>query len=276
MTAEIMIEHASGIGRWDEALQLAERMIPLARAVMPGSLLPRLLVWTGLIVLARDDTQRARALFEEAWQLSGAERALDATDATALDLANVHNVILAHTGMGTYHLSHDDWTRALAFGEQGLTLADRFGYTAWAIHRLIPLILEARLRLGDYDRVASLAARLRQQSAALGHRLGLAWATAAEALLARVKDQRPDAAARLLAAAAELDTVPFVFHAARMRRNAAQVLAADGDDAGAVRELRVAHDVFVRLGAEFELRGTRSQLRALGFPRGRRPRGSAH
>lgn len=264
MTAEIEIEHASGVGRWDEALAIAERTIPLARAVMPQSLLPRLLVWTGLIVLARDNTERARALFEEAWQLSGAERAMSPHTTADLALGNVHNVILAHTGMGTYFLSHGEWARALDYGERGLALADRFGYVAWAIHRLIPMIIEAALRTQDFTRVEVLTLRLRAQSADLGHRLGLAWATAADALVARVKYQHPDAARRLIAAADELEAVPYVFHSARMRRNAAQVLEADGDTVGAVRELRRAHDVFARLGAAFELRGVRSHLRALG------------
>ncbi len=268
MTAEITIEHASGVGQWDEALALAERTIPLARAVVPQSLLPRVLVWTGLIVLARDDTARARALFEEAWTLSGADRAVTVEgddDGAQPAMSNVHNVILAHTGLGTYHLSLGDWARAREYGERGLALADRFGYVAWAIHRLIPLLVEVGLRQLDYDRVEQLTARLRRQSVDLGHRLGLAWAAAGEALVARVKYQAPDAAARLLAAADELDAVPFVFHGARIRRNAAQVLEADGDVRAAERELRKAHAVFVRLGAEFELRGVRSQLRALGL-----------
>jgi DNA-binding NarL/FixJ family response regulator len=264
MTAEIEIEHASGIGNWDDALAIAERTIPLARAVMPHSLLPRLLVWTGMIVLARDHTERARALFEEAWELSGAARVPSGSDDGASPAGDVHNVILAHTGMGTWCLSHGEWTRALTYGERGLALADQFGYVAWAIHRLIPMIIEASLRLLDYDRVEALTVRLRTQSTALGHRLGLAWSTAAEALVARMKYQRPDAAARLIAAADELDAVPFVFHAARIRRNAAQVLEADGDITGAVRELRRAHEVFAQLGAEFELRGVRSHLRTLG------------
>jgi DNA-binding NarL/FixJ family response regulator len=135
---------------------------------------------------------------------------------------------------------------------------------AWAIHRLIPMVIEASLRTHDYDRVAALTTRLREQSTALGHRLGLAWAAAADALLARVRDQSPDAAARLLAAADELEAVPFVYHAAKIRRNAAQVLEADGEIEAAVRVLRRAHDVFARLGAEFELRGVRNTLRSLG------------
>ena len=264
MTAEIRIEHASAVGRWSEGVALAERTIPIARAVAPQSLLPRLLVWTGLIVLARDETERARALFDEAWQLSGADHVANGTGASAFDRTNVHNVILAHTGMGAYHLSRGAWARAKEYGERGVALADQFGYVAWAIHRLLPIVLEAGLYLQQFDEVETLTNRLRDQSAALGHRLGLAWAKAAEALVARLKYHSPDAAERLLAAADELDAVPFVFHGARLRRNAAQLLEADGDATAAIRELRRAHDVFAQLGAEFELRGTRSQLRSLG------------
>ncbi|HYW51209.1 MAG TPA: LuxR C-terminal-related transcriptional regulator, partial [Gemmatimonadaceae bacterium] len=264
MTAEIAIEHASVVGQWDEALALAERTIPLARATMPNPLLPRLLVWTGLIVLERDETDRARALLQEAWMLSGAEAIAGDGDDGLRAIENVHNVILAHTGMGALCLSQSEWHRALEYLERGLALADRFGYVAWAIHRLLPLIIEARLRVMDHARVEALTLRLREQSAALNHRLGMAWAAAAEALVARMLHRSPDAAARLIAAADALNAVPFVFHAAKLRRNAAQVLEADGDVAGAVRELRSAHDVFLRLGAESELRGARSQLRALG------------
>lgn len=264
MTAEIAIEHASGVGQWDEALALAERTIPLARATMPNPLLPRLLVWTGLIVLARDEVTKARTVFQEAWTLSGAAALAQGDEAGLHAFENVHNVILAHTGMGTLCLAESDWDGALEYLERGLALADRFGYVAWAIHRLLPSIIEARLRVHDYARVEALTQRLREHSVTFNHRLGLAWASAAEALVARVLHRSPDAAARLIAAADALDAVPFVFHGAKLRRNAAQVLEADGDVAGAVRELRVAHEVFVRLGAEFELRGTRNQLRLLG------------
>jgi len=264
MTAEITIEHASGTGRWEEGIALAERIIPVARVIAPQSLLPRLLVWTGLMVLGRDETERARALFEEAWQLSDAERAVEGVGRTGRELANVHNAILAHTGMGHYWLARGAWQRALTYGERGLAIADRYGYVAWAIHRLVPLVLEAGLWLQQYDRVEELTARLRTQSTALEHRLGLAWAKAADALVARLRDHHPDAARQLLEAADELDAVPFVLHAARLRRNAAQLLEIDGEATAAVRELRRAHEVFVRLGAERELRETRSQLRSLG------------
>jgi DNA-binding NarL/FixJ family response regulator len=217
------------------------------------------------MVLARDETERARALFEEAWRITGAERAfVGDDDDVVVELDNVHNVILAHTGMSSYWLARGAWTHAVTYGDRGLALADRFGYVAWAIHRLIPLILEAGLWMQNFDRVEQLARRLRTQSEGLGHRLGLAWATAADALVARLRDNSADAAERILAAADELDAVPFVFHAARLRRKAAQLLEEDGDATAAVRELRRAHDVFAKLGAEFELRSARSQLRSLG------------
>jgi DNA-binding CsgD family transcriptional regulator/tetratricopeptide (TPR) repeat protein len=265
MTAEIRIEHASGVGRWSEGVALAERTIPFAREVAPQALLPRLLVWTGLIVLARSETARARALFEEAWQLTGAEQAFTGgAPGQGLGGVNVQNVILAHTGMGAYHLARGAWARAMLYAERGLALADQFGYVAWAIHRLIPIALEAGLFLEQFDRVQALTARLREQSTALDHRLGLAWAAAADALMATYMHRAPDAAERLIEAAEALDAIPFVFHAARVRRTAAQVLEMRGETAAAVRELRRAHDVFARLGAESELRETRSQLRSLG------------
>jgi DNA-binding CsgD family transcriptional regulator len=94
--------------------------------------------------------------------------------------------------------------------------------------------------------------------------LGLAWADAADALTMRLKHHSPAAAAAILRAAQELEAVPIMFNAARLRRNAAELLAADEDREAAIREFRLAHDQFARLGAERELRGTREQLRALG------------
>lgn len=272
LTAEIAIEYASAVGDWVEGLALAERTIPIARAISPRTLLPRLLVWTGLIVLARDDEARAKALFDEAWDLAGAganspsasegERALEQLGSSAFGA--VHNVILAHTGMAAYHVSLGDWRRALEYGLQGLALADRHSFSLWAIHRLLPLIAEASLYVQDFARVEVIIARLRAQASAFHHPLAAAWANAAEALVMRLRDQSPHAAAMLLRAADELDAVPFVFHAARLRRNAAQLYEADGNTEEALRQLRRAHDVFVRLGAEQELRGTRSQMRSLG------------
>lgn len=262
-SAEIGVEYASGIGDWSEGLAMAERITPIARAIAPTTVLPRLLVWTGIILLARDQTAKAKALFDESWRISGADTVGGAIG-EGQPQRDVHNVILAHTGMAAYYLQTGEWQRALDFGTRGLEIADRYGYIAWAIHRLLPAIAESAIWLQDYDLAEAVRDRLREQSAVLGHRLGLAWATGIDALVGRLKYRRPDAAARLLHAADELDAVPFVYHAARMRKFAVSLLESDDDREGAIRELRKAHDVFARLGAEFELLRTRSHLRSLG------------
>ena len=256
--SEVSIEYASGVGDWQSGLSLAERTIPIARALRANTLLPRLLVWTGLMHLGRGELDKAKALFDESWTLSGAAEA----GQRAVD---VHTAVPAHTGMAAYALATGDRAGAIALGEAGVALADRSGYVAWSIHRLIPIILEAALWLQDFERVQRYGERLRRDSMKMNHRLGLAWATASDALVARLRDaDLPRAVELLRSAADQLDAVPFVFDAARIRRNLAQLLVALGDPEGATRELRRAHDVFARIGAETELRGARDQLRELG------------
>jgi predicted ATPase/DNA-binding CsgD family transcriptional regulator len=257
-TSEVSIEYASGIGDWQSGLALAERTIPIARAVGPRTLLPRLLVWTGLMHLGRGELDKARALFEESWALSGAAN----VEHGAVD---VHTAVPAHTGMAAYALATGDRERAIALGEAGVALADRSGYVTWSIHRLVPIIIESALWLQDFARAQRYGERLRRDATRVGHALGMAWATASDALVARLRDHDMSRAADLLQLAADqLDAVPFVYDAARIRRNLAQLLAALGDREGAMRELRRAHDVFARIGAESELRGARDQLRDLG------------
>jgi DNA-binding CsgD family transcriptional regulator len=264
-TAEIAIEYASAVGDWSEGVARAEKAIPLARAVAPNTVLPRLLVWTGLIRIQQDEPERGHALLQEAWVLTRAESVEAAVrEGRAPVTGDMNSVILAHTGMAAWHLSQREWVAALDYGQRGVALADRFGLVVWTIHRLLPIVLEAALWLQDYALVRQATARLRAQSLAMKHKLGMAWADAAEALRLRLEEQHPDTVSALLSAAAALEAVPFPFHAARLRRNAAQVMALDGDLEGARRELRIAHDVFSRLGAEYELRGTRSELRSLG------------
>jgi DNA-binding CsgD family transcriptional regulator len=257
-TSEVSIEYASGIGDWQAGLALAERTIPIARALGANTLLPRLLVWTGLMHLGRGELAKAKALFDESWTLSGAADA----DGRMVD---VHTAVPAHTGMAAYALATGDREAAIALGEAGVALADRSGYVAWSIHRLIPIILEAALWLQDFERVQRYGERLRRDSTRMRHALGLAWATASDALVARLRDGDVPRAVELLRSAADqLDAVPFVFDAARIRRNLAQLLVALGDRDGAARELRRAHDVLARIGADTELRGARDQLRDIG------------
>jgi DNA-binding CsgD family transcriptional regulator len=258
-TADVAIEYMDGVGEWREALALADRMIPAARALGQQTLLPRLLVWTGLIHRGMGDLERARSYVEEAWTLTGEGRGQ--VENAALD---VHAVVPAHTGLAGYLVAVGEHQRALEVGEAGLAIADRTGYVAWAVYRLLPFLIECSLYLEDYERAARYNERLRRDSAALGHPLGLAWATTTDALLAYLTGPADLAVPMLRAAAAALEAVPFVFDAARLRRRMALALSDAGDAAGAERELRLAHDVFARLGAEAELRATREQLRALG------------
>lgn len=76
-------------------------------------------------------------------------------------------------------------------------------------------------------------------------------------------------------AIAMLEQIPIVFDAARLRHEFARGLARTGDRYGAISELRLAHDVFLRIGAAPELERTREAMRHLGIrPPTRVKRGS--
>ena len=70
---EVAVEYASSMGRWDEGIALGEKAIALARALNQKTVLPRLLVWTGLIYLGRHELERARDYLMEAWTAAGAD-----------------------------------------------------------------------------------------------------------------------------------------------------------------------------------------------------------
>lgn len=257
-TAEVEIEYLSSIGEWDAALALATQTITTARALGQRSLLPRLLVWSGLIHLGRGEYERAKAHFDEAWSLSGAIR-------NSTRAQDVHTVVPAHMGMAAYHLAVENYRQAIRVGEEGLAIADRTGYVVWAIHRLLPIIGEASLHIGDYARAEAHVTRLRRDAERIGHRLGVAWADAGDGLIARFKDQdRPRAIEMLRNAADSLDAVPMVEYAARIRRELARALIEAGDRDGAARELRRVHDVLVKLRAGPDLDVVRETLRELG------------
>jgi DNA-binding CsgD family transcriptional regulator len=256
-TAEVAIEHASGIGDWDTAIALGERTIAMARTLGQRTLLPRLLVWCALIYLARGDRERGKRYLDEAWKLAGADRHVDRP-------FDVHTVVPAHTGLAAYYLERRDYRKAIEIGEAGLAIADRPGYVVWAIHRLLPIIAEASMWMGDWDRAERAGERLRRDSQRLGQRLGLAWADACDALVLMIKKKDYAGAAVLLRKAAErMDAIPYVNDAARIRKMLAEALANMGDREGAIRELRRVHDVFSKLGAERELSATRDKLREL-------------
>lgn len=256
-SAEVAIEYATGAGDWDAALALGERSIALARALGQRTLLPRLLVWCGLLYSARGDDERARAYLDEAWTAAGAGRDHQVVD--------VHAVVPVHMGRAAYHLARREYAQAIAIGEAGLAIADRTGYVTWAIHRLLPIIGEAALWTQDWDRAVQHGSRVRREAGRLGHQLGLAWADAHDAVLVFLRDKDPVRAVPLLRAAAErLEAIPFVDYAARIRRVLARALIATGEREAALRELRQVHERLVSLGAERDLDSTRDLMRELG------------
>jgi len=255
-TSEVEIEYAAGVGEWDHAVALAERTIEMARSLGQRTLLPRTLVWLGLLYLGRGDIERGKGCVDEAWSLA------NAGDASAI--RDVFSLVPAHIGRAAYLLAMKQYPDAIAVGEKGLRIADRSRNVVWAIHRLMPVIAEASLWAADMERARELADRMRRDSTALGQRLGLAWADACDALVEMLNGDTSRAVALLRGAAEALEAIPFVPDAARVRRQLAVALAATGDREGAMRELRRAHEVFAHLGAEPELDATREQMRELG------------
>ncbi|MEJ7810356.1 MAG: AAA family ATPase [Gemmatimonadaceae bacterium] len=257
-TAEVKIEYASATGDWESGISFAEQTLAVARALQQRALVPRLLVWTALIYFGRGDIERGKAYVDEAWALSGAG---DAAEGRPLD---VHSVVPVHIGRAYYEMISGRYEEAIRIGEAGLAIADRSGYVVWAVHRLLPILAESCMRLGDLQRAERVAIRLRDESERLGHPLGLAWADTCDALLPMLRGDNERAIVLMRKAITAMEAIPFLFDGSRLRRELSRRLAAVGDPKGAVHELRHAHDVFARLGAERELAGTREELRKLG------------
>jgi DNA-binding CsgD family transcriptional regulator len=255
--AELALEYATARGEWDAALSTGEEAIRMARALQQHALVPRLLVWTGLVHLARGDLERGESYVEEAWQLSGA-------DNKGVGSRNVHAVLAAHIGRAGAQLARRDYEGAIRTGEEGLAIADRAGYAMWVVHRLLPIIAESHLWLRQLDGARRAGERLRQDSQRIGHRLGMAWACACDALVEWLGGNSVRGAVLLREAAELLEALPFMYDATRLRRQLAGRLADLGDREGALRELRLVHERLLRTGADAELQKARQQFRELG------------
>jgi len=255
-SAELEIELLTNSGDWDGALSLGNQTIAAARALNQRSLLPRVLVSTALVHFGRGELDRGKTLVDEAWELSGAERTEGPVD--------VHTVVPAFAGRAAYHLWAGEMVEAARVATEGLAVADRTGYTAWSIHRLLPLLAEAYLSMGDVENGARTGARLRHDSQQLGHKLGLAWADIGDALLVWLQGDTVGGTSKLREAADRLEAIPAIPDAARLRRHLAARHRDLGEREEALSELRKVHDIFARLGAERELAKTREQMRELG------------
>ncbi len=253
---EPMVEFLASTGDWELALERGEQGIATASALNQRSVLSRLLVWTALIYFGRGDTVRGKDYVDRAWSLAR----LDADDQPI----DVHTAVPAHVGRAAQLIADGDYAAAVEIAEAGLRIADRTGYTVWAIHRLLPILAEAHLSMGDIEGAARVGRRLRADSLRLGHRLGLAWADACDALVAWLQGDIPRGILELRQAAENLESIPAVPDAARLRRHFAARLRDAGERDEALRELRHIHEVFLRLGAEPELAKTRDQIRELG------------
>lgn len=258
-TAELSIQYASGVGDWDAGIATGERTIALAQALGQRMLLPRLLVWTGLIYLWRGDLTRSKTYFDRAWELSGAS-------SETLGHADVPTVVPAHLGMAAYHLETDNYAEAIRIGEAGLAIADRSGYVAWSLQWLLPVVGEAALWSREFERARKHSDRMRRDAMRLSNRAGLAIADACDGMLLLFRDEDYSGSQPLLRASiAGLDAIPFPDTAARVRRVLALALRDSGDREEAAKELRKAHDAFSRLGAAGELTKVREELRTLGI-----------
>jgi DNA-binding CsgD family transcriptional regulator len=147
----------------------------------------------------------------------------------------------------------------------GLALAEKSGHAIWAIYRLWPALIEAHLWTQEFGEADRLLRELSDASRLLNHRLGLAWVEAGEALSAMLRGTTPALLQRVVDSLTGLEEVPFIFDAARLRREIARRHVELGHPEAAVKVLEEACAIFERLGAEGELEGARAQLRELGI-----------
>ena len=257
-TSEVELSLAGWTGDWDEALAIGERAIAASLVHNQNTLLPRLLVWTGLIYLSRQELDRARSYFDDAWRRSGADTATD-------HRIDVQCVVPAHIGLAAYHLETGNYGEAIRIGEAGARLADRLGYVAWTVHWLLPIVGEAALWARDFLRVEKCSARIRRDADRLSSPIGEALADACDGMLLLLRDEDYPASIEFLCSAvSKLDAHHYPDHASRVRRALAQAYRDSGNRDAALRELRTAHDVFTRLGAAGQLEKVRDELRKLG------------
>ncbi len=252
--SEILLEHAMAAGEWNYGITLGEQAVARARALGQDALLPRLLVWLSLIYLGRGEIERGRACVDEAWTLSGA-----GTDQTP----RIHLVVPAHIGKAAYHLAAKEYEEAIRVGEAGLAIAENSGFIIWAVHRLLPLIGEAYLQIHDTEAGVHIEERMLRYGKKLKTRSGLAWLSAYEAVKVWYSGDIPRCSVLMRKAAEDLEEVPMIYDAARLRRQLAGRLADLGQRDAALEELRRVHDVFQRIGAKPELEKTRGMFREL-------------
>ncbi|MDH3223399.1 MAG: AAA family ATPase [Gemmatimonadota bacterium] len=249
--AELEVKYAWATGEWDRGISEGEAAISLARALNQRVILSRLMVWTSIIYVGRGVFDRAEALVEEAWELSGAGGTLP----HSLD---VHGVIPAHIGRTALKLANGDFAGAIELGEGGLAIAQRSGYKTWVLD-LLPLLMEAYLRAERFSEAAAAAAGMREAAAEMDHPLARAWADACDALVGwQTEATSEDTVLGLERAAESLGKIPIRFDAARIRRQlVGRLMELDRRDQ-ARAQLRIVWDEMSAMGAQPELQKARA------------------
>lgn len=255
-TADMSVELAYGQGDWDTGLARGEQAIAVARSLNQRTLLPRLLVWTSQFHVARGDLDRAEELVAEATEMAGIgddERSRD-----------VHQVVPTYIGLAAYQVALGDYDDAIASAEKGLEIAEGTGYILWALHQLLPVMAEACLWAGHIDRAEEVGRRLREYADTIDHRLGRAWADACDSLVIWKRGDPEGAVELMRTAAEELEAIPMIWPATRLRRQLAGRLSEIGRRDEAMKELDRVHEVCVKVRAGLELEKARAMYRENG------------
>ncbi|NNL31399.1 MAG: AAA family ATPase [Gemmatimonadetes bacterium] len=255
-TADMSVELAYGQGDWDAGLVRGEQAISVARSLNQRTLLPRLLVWTSQMHVARGDLDRAKELIDEAAEMAGI-----GDDDRSRD---VHQVVPTYIGIALYQVALGDYDDAIASAEKGLEIAEGTGYILWALHQLLPVLAEACLWAGHIDQAEDVGRRLREYADRIDHRLGRAWADACDSLVIWKRGDPEGAVELMRTAADELEAIPMIWPATRLRRQLAGRLSEIGQRDEALKELDRVHDVCVRVRAGLELEKTRAMYRENG------------
>lgn len=255
-TADMSVELAYARGEWDRGLAEGLRSIELARRLRQRTLLPRLLVWTSQFHLARGELDAAHELVQEAVDMSGIQK----HDATL----DVHQVVPTYIGLVQYLTQLGDFEEAIDAAAKGLQIAEGTGYILWAVHQLLPAYAEACLWAGQIDRAEEIGERMRAHANRIDHRIGRAWADACESLVRWKRGDPAGAIDQMLAAADDLEAIPMLWTATRLRRQVAGRMLELGRNEEGLDQLRRVHDVCVSVGAGLELEKTRSMFREAG------------
>jgi tetratricopeptide (TPR) repeat protein len=256
-TADMSVELAYGKGDWDAGIAKGEQAISLARSLSQRTLLPRLLVWTSQFYVARGELEHAEALVNEAVEMSGLDDEHGSVD--------VHQVVPTYIGLAHHLVALGEYEDAIDAAEKGLRIAEGTGYVLWAIHRLLPILAEACLWAGHIDRAEEVGRRMRAHADRIDHKIGRAWADACDSLVQWKRGDAAGAVDLMKSAADQLDAIPMIWYATRLRRQLAGRLCDIGRRDEALRELDRVHERCVQVRAALELEKTRAMYREMGM-----------